>query len=719
MAEKELIKELVASLELDYGQVSNTVELLENGNTIPFIARYRKEATGGLDEVQLRELRDQFDYLTNLNEEKERVIKLIANQDKLTAELEDEIRAASTLQRVKDLYRPYRQKRKTRAAKARTKGLEPLAELFLNQELESGSVTDLASDYLSVENDLTEVAEVLEGARDIIAEIVADNPQVRKLARELTFNQGQITSEVKEDEDDTYAEYHDYQKQVSKLKPYQTLALDRGEAEDALQIKFTAPEEKIIRRIKELVITNRSSIFYQQLTAAIEDGYQRLVAPAIAREVRNHLTEEAQEHAIDIFADNLRTLLLQAPVRDKRVLAIDPGFRTGSKVAVVDEIGKLLTTSVIYPHPPQQQSKQSKATIKGLISKYEIDLIAIGNGTACRKTELFLAELIKELDSSLQYVIVNEAGASIYSASQVAQAEFPNLDAALRGTISIARRLQDPLAELVKIEPQHLGVGMYQHDLDQKKLATALETVVESVVNYVGVNLNTASASLLQYVAGINSSVADDIVKWREENGRFERRVELKDVYGIGPKTFTQAAGFLRIYGGEDQLAATTIHPESYPVAKELLATVNISLEELEVATTKDKLSERLDELDLQEYATSLDVGLPTLCDIKEALLRSDRDPRAKLPQPIFKEEVVSWDDLEEGMVMQGEVRNVVDFGAFVDIGVKEDGLIHISELSADYVDHPLDEVQVGDIVKVKILAVDSTRKRIALTLNF
>ncbi|MBM7623881.1 Tex family protein [Sporohalobacter salinus] len=714
----QISKELAIDLDLTAKQVKNTIELLDEGNTIPFIARYRKEVTGDLDETKLRELNERLEYLRNLAERKEKVIELIDDQDKLTSKLEEKIRQASKLQTVEDLYRPYRQKRKTRATKAKDKGLEPLAKQFLAQELENGSVKELATDYLNPEKELTEVEEVLQGARDIIAEYAADQPEVRQKARKLTFTRGSIISEVKEDEEDNYRDYHDYQEKIKGISPHQTLAINRGEDEDVLQVKVKAPDEDIIREIKRNIIKNQDTIFLEEIEEAIEDGYQRLVAPAIAREVRNKLTEEAEEHAINIFADNLRTLLLQPPVRDKRVLGIDPGFRTGSKVAAVDEIGNLLTTATIYPHPPQKKVIEAKQLLKEVIKDYDIDLIAIGNGTACRETEELVADIINDFELDVQYVIVNEAGASIYSASEVAQNEFPNLDVSLRGTISIARRLQDPLAELVKIEPKHLGVGMYQHDLNQGELNEALETVVESVVNYVGVNLNTASSSLLKYVAGVNTTVADNIVQWREENGKFSSRDELKDVYGIGPKTFTQAAGFLRIYNGEDKLAATAIHPESYSVAKDLLKKVRVKLDDLKFGQNQE-LKESLNNLDFEELVDKLEVGLPTLLDIKEDLVKPGRDPREEMPKPIFKQKVMNWEDLKEGMILQGEVRNVVDFGAFIDIGVKEDGLVHISELSSEYVEDPLEIVKVGDVVKVKILEIDSARKRIALTMNF
>jgi uncharacterized protein len=719
MGEQLIVEQLATELDLAQRQIKSTIQLLDEGNTIPFIARYRKEVTEGLDENQLRGLNDKLEYLRNLAARKEKVINLIDEQDKLTIELEEKIRQATKLQMVEDLYRPYKQKRQTRATKAKAKGLEPLAKLFLAQELESGSIVEEAKEYIVPDQDLTEIEEVLQGVRDIIAEYVADRPEVRRLARRLTFSKGALKSKVIEEQDGKYRDYYEYSEDIDSIPPHRVLAINRGEAEDVLRVKVNGPDRIILSKIKEMAIENPASIFVSQIEEAIEDGYQRLISPSISREVRSKLTEEAEEHAIELFADNLRNLLLQPPVRNKRVLAIDPGFRTGSKVAVVDEIGNLLIVTTIYPHPPQKKIIETKEKIKEMVQEYKVDIIAIGNGTACRETEALVAEIITELDETVHYIIVNEAGASVYSASKVAQKEFPQLDVSLRGAVSIARRLQDPLAELVKIDPEHIGVGMYQHDLNQGNLESTLEAVVESVVNYVGVDLNTASSSLLKYVAGINESVADKIVQWREESGKFSERKELKNVYGVGPKTFTQAAGFLRIYDGEDKLAITPIHPESYSVTKELLGEVGIELAELDFSEEKLNLKDKLNKLTLEEMASKLKIGIPTLEDIKKALLRPGRDPREELPKAIFKQEITKLEDLKPEMVLQGTVRNVVDFGAFVDIGIKDDGLVHISELSTNYVKDPLEVVRVGDTVKVKILDIDIKRRRIALTMNF
>ncbi len=709
---------LAEKFDLKVGQVANTIKLLDEENTIPFIARYRKEMTGELAEDTLRDLAEELDYFRRLEERKKQVISIIDEQDKLTEELEAKIKKAEKLQTVEDLYRPYKQKRQTRAAKARDKGLQPLAELFLQQEVTEGSIAELASDYLDPEADLTEVEAVLQGVRDIIAEEVTDQQESRQLARQVTFDQGQLQVESKVEEVTEYEEYYGFQAAIPEISPHQTLAINRGEEEEVLQVKVKADDERIIEQLKDKFITGES-IFKEEIAAALEDGYHRLLAPAIAREVRSHLTEEAAEHAINIFARNLRNLLLQPPVSEKRVLALDPGFKAGCKVAAVNQWGDLLATEVVYPHPPQEEKEMAKEKLLALIVENDLEVIAIGNGTACRETELLAGELIQESDRQLSYVVVNEAGASVYSASPLAKQEFPKVDVAVRGAISIARRLQDPLAELVKIDPKHLGVGLYQHDVNQGDLEAALEEVVESVVNYVGVNLNTASKALLEYVAGVTSRVAEKIVDYRQENGKFTTREELKEVYGVGPKRFTQAAGFLRLPQGENPLDQTAIHPESYPAAEELLQEIGASVADLADKSNWEVVKPKIKEVELEQILPKVDVGLPTLQDIKQSLLQPGRDPREELPQPIFKQNVLSMEDLEEGMVVKGTVRNVVDFGAFVDIGVKEDGLVHISELSSHYVTDPLEEVKVGEVITVKILAVDQERKRISLTRDF
>ncbi|MGM0501311.1 MAG: Tex family protein [Bacillota bacterium] len=714
----DFTKQLAKELDLKVGQVSSTIDLLEDDNTIPFIARYRKEATGNLDEVQLRELADRFQYLKDLEERKETVLNAIAEQDKLTVELEQKIKKATKLQQVEDLYRPYKQKRRTRAYKAKEKGLEPVADFLLQQEQNIESLTNFAEQFINLEQEVETVADVLEGARDIIAAHVAHDPASRKLARETTFKQGKLTSTAKVDESSDYEVYYDYQELISKVKPHQTLAINRGEEEDILQVKVISKDKEIITRLEDKFIAAEFK-FKEQLQEAIEDGYKRLLFPAVEREVRNKLTAVAEEHAIEVFAENLNNLLLQAPLPDTRVIAIDPGFRTGCKVAAVDEVGDLLATTVIYPHNSESGWNKAKDSLQELVEKYDINVICIGNGTACRETEELLAELIADIDRKLEYIIVDEAGASIYSASEVAREEFPDLDVAMRGAASIGRRLQDPLAELVKIDPQHLGIGMYQHDVDSSSLKESLTTVVESVVHHVGVDLNTASKSLLEYVSGLSSGVAGKIIAYRREHGKFENRQQLKDVYGIGPKTFTQAAGFLRIREGDNPLDKTPIHPESYQVTEELLSEINHNINSLLEEDKISDLKKQLKKLDIKKLVNDFEVGYPTLQDIKKALLRPGRDPRADLPKPIFRDDILKLEDLKEGQIVYGTVKNVVDFGAFVDIGVKEDGLVHISELSSEYVEDPLDFVAIGDIIKVKILKIDRQRKRIALSKDF
>ncbi|MCK8817004.1 RNA-binding transcriptional accessory protein [Natroniella sulfidigena] len=714
-----LEEQLAEELSLEIGQVNRTIKLLKDGNTIPFIARYRKEATGKLDEVTLRDLKARWEYLEKLQQRKEEVIASIAKQDKLTAELEAKINQVAKLQELEDIYRPYRPKRRTRATMAKEKGLEPLASKFLEQKVESGSIKEICSEYLDSEQDLSSIEDVLQGVRDIVAEYVADQAVSRRLARQITLDEGQLVSKSKVDEQQTdYEIYYDYQEQIQKVPPYRVLAINRGEEEDILQVKVTSNDEKIINKLENQFITG-DSIFKEELKLAIEDAYYRLVGPAIEREIRSHLTDKAEEHAIDVFSKNLRNLLLQPPLKNSKVLAIDPAFRTGCKIAVLDCFGELLVTETIYPHKPQNRKQEAKEILTDLINGHQLNTIAIGNGTACRETEQLVTELIQELELDLKYIIVNEAGASVYSASKLAGVEFPELDVAMRGAISIGRRLQDPLAELVKIDPKHIGVGMYQHDINQSRLEEALETVVESVVNYVGVDLNSASSALLGYVAGINSGVADYIIEYREENKGFKNREELKEVYRLGPKTFTQAAGFLKIKDGVNLLDETAIHPESYQIAEQLLKRFNFELKDLKNKSALKELKQSLKDCALVDISEELKVGLPTLKDIKESLLKPGRDPRDKLPKPIFKEEILAIEDLKPDMILSGTVRNVVDFGAFVDIGVKEDGLVHISKLSAQYITDPLEVVGVGDNVEVKVLEVDSSRGRISLTMDF
>jgi len=722
---EKLILIIAEELKIKPIQVEGTVKLLDEGNTVPFIARYRKEVTGNLDELQIRQLEERLNYLRNLEKRKEEVIRLIAEQDKLTEELEEQIREATILQEVEDLYRPYRQKRRTRATKAKEKGLEPLAQLIWEQDTFSGSLEEYGKSYLDPEKELNNLDEVYQGARDIIAEWISDDAEIRKAIREYSYEKGVLESTVKKqelDEEGKYELYYEYKEAARKLPPHRVLAINRGEKEEILSVKLVLEEEKVYGIIKKRVQKNTDNIFTDQLILALEDAYKRLIAPSIEREIRNSLTEKAEEHAIEVFSRNLKSLLLQAPFRDHVVMGIDPGFRTGSKVAVVDETGKLLATASIFPHPPQNEKEKAARLVLDLIEKYQVEAIAIGNGTASRETELFIAEIIKEYtkdrDKKLNYIIVNEAGASVYSASTLAREELPELDVAMRGAVSIARRLQDPLAELVKIEPRSIGVGLYQHDVDPNRLAESLGKVVESTVNYVGVDLNTASVALLQYVAGINTGVAKNIVKYREENGVFRSREDLKKVPRLGEKTFIQAAGFLRIPEGDNPLDNTPIHPESYGQTEKLLADLGHGAASLLDREKLANLRSSLAGLDLAAKASELEIGLLTLQDIVSALKQPGRDPRDELPAPIFRTDVLKLEDLKAEMVLQGTVRNVVDFGAFVDIGVEEDGLVHISELSDQYVENPLDYVQVGNIVTVKILSIDERRRRIALSMR-
>lgn len=696
----DINKILIEEFKLKPFQVENTIKLIDQGNTIPFIARYRKEQTGNLKDTILRELYDRLNYLRNLEDRQEEVIRLIDEQGKLTDELKKDILEAQTLQRVEDLYRPYRPKRRTRATIAKEKGLEGLAKLIWQQGIEKGYLKEEASKYIDEEKGVKDEDEALYGAMDIIAEIISDDAEYRDIIRKIAYEKGIIQTEaIQREQQSVYEMYYDYKESVKSIANHRVLAINRGEKEKFLKVSLLLPDEEILLKLKSIIITDHDADSCKYLELAIEDSYKRLLFPSIEREVRSSLTERAEEEAIKVFALNLKPLLMQPPIRGKVVMGIDPGFRTGCKVAVVDDTGKLLSTATIYPTEPQNKVEESKEELKTLIDEYGIDIIAIGNGTASRETELVVAELLGDLDRDLFYIIVSEAGASIYSASKVGQEEFPDLDVSLRGAISIARRLQDPLAELVKIEPRHIGVGQYQHDLNQSRLNQALTAVVEDCVNTVGVDLNTASASLLKYVSGISSRVAFNIVEYREQNGRFVNREQLLKVKGIGEKTFTQCAGFLRIPDGENILDNTAVHPESYDVAEKLL---NMELAEDSI----------------EQLSKKLDVGYHTLEDIIEELKKPGRDPRDEMPKPIFRTDVLKMDDLSEDMVLMGTVRNVVDFGAFVDIGVKEDGLIHISELSNRYVEHPKEIVQVGDIVKVRILNVDKTRGRISLSMK-
>lgn len=697
----DIVSILVDEFNIKRFQVENTIKLIDDGNTIPFIARYRKEQTGELNDVILRELDERLSYLRNLETRQEEVIRLIDEQGKLTNNLKDEILKSSTLQRVEDLYRPYKQKRRTRATIAKEKGLEPLAQLILENSIIEGDLNEIALPYIDEDKKVKNTEDAFNGAMDIIAEIVSDNPEHRKVIRKIYIENGILLSEaIDKDSKSVYEMYYSYSERVNSIPNHRILAINRGEKEKFLRVKIEVPEEDILNILRNSLITNSSAITTNYLNMAIVDGYRRLLSPSIEREVRSSLTERAEEEAINVFAANLKPLIMQPPIAGKVVMGIDPGFRTGCKVAIVDEIGKYLDCAVVYPTQPQNQIEKTKEKLCELIKKYSVDVIAIGNGTASRETELVVAETIRELGGKIPYVIVSEAGASVYSASKVANEEFPELDVSIRGAISIGRRLQDPMAELVKIKPKHIGVGQYQHDLNQTKLDSALGGVVEDCVNTVGVDLNTASVSLLNYVAGISTRVSKNIVEYRGEKGRFKNRRELLKVKGLGEKTFIQCAGFLRISNGDNPLDNTGVHPESYNIAEALLD------------------HSVLDDGNINELAGKLKVGVPTLKDIIMELKRPGRDPREDMPKPLLRMDVLNIEDLREGMILTGTVRNVVDFGAFVDIGVKQDGLVHISKLCDRYVKHPMEIVKVGDIVTVKILDVDIDSGKISLSMK-
>ncbi|HBE81053.1 MAG TPA: RNA-binding transcriptional accessory protein [Firmicutes bacterium] len=726
----DLIKVIALELKISPRQIESTVKLLDDGNTIPFIARYRKEATGELDEEKLRDIEERLKYLRNLEARKEEVLKSIEEQGKLTPELAQAILEATKLQEVEDLYRPYKQKKRTRAMIAKERGLEPLAELIWSQQLETGSIEELAAPFIDPEKGVEDVAGALAGARDIIAEKVSDDPDYRKVLREYFWEQAVVASEAKEAkkgskkdaeeaELDEYRMYADYKEPLKKIPPHRILALNRGEKEEALKVTLEAEHELALTRLQHLIVTNPKSIFTTELEEAISDGYKRLLFPSLERELRTAITETAEEHAIKMFGLNLRNLILQPPVNGLRVMGLDPGYRTGCKLAVVDETGKLLDTGTIYPHPPVNKWEETLEILEKLVEKHKVSLISIGNGTASRETETLAVELIHNLGAKkTAYCIVSEAGASVYSASKLAKEEFPELDVSIRGAVSIARRIQDPLAELVKIDPKSIGVGLYQHDVDQKKLGETLGGVVESCVNYVGVDLNTASPALLQYVAGLQPAVAKNVIAYRDENGKFKSRSQLKKVKRLGDQAFVQAAGFLKITDGEEPLDATAVHPESYEIARNLLKKLGFTPEDI---LNKDQLALvklKLQEVNIDKTADELGVGKPTLKDIVDALAKPGRDPREDLPKPIFRNDVLKMEDLKPGMMLTGTVRNVIDFGAFVDIGVKQDGLVHVSELSDKFVKNPTDVVAVGDIVEVRVKEVDLVRKRIALSMK-
>ena len=711
----DILKKLAEEFKLNAWQVENTVKLIDEGNTIPFISRYRKEATGELNDEILRDLNERLSYLRNMEERKADVKRIIEEQGKLTPELAAAIDKAEKLTEIEDLYRPYRPKRKTRATIAKAKGLEPLSVLIYSQMLSDEELEKRAEDFVSEENEVLSIEDALNGAMDIIAEQISDNAEPRKKIRDITFQTGVITSKATDPEAETvYEMYYDFSEGVSKIAPHRVLAMDRGEKEKVLNVSIIPDAEKIINYLKRKELDGGEHKYFG---AAVDDSYKRLIAPSIEREIRNELTENAQEQAIKIFKTNLHNLLMQPLIKDKVVIGLDPGYRTGCKVGVVDGTGKVLDTGVIYITHSEAQKKSAAEFIKNLIKKHDVDLISIGNGTASKETEIFTAELLKTIPGTkVKYLITNEAGASVYSASKLATEEFPDFDVTQRSAISIARRIQDPLAELVKIEPKAIGVGQYQHDMNQKRLAEALGGVVEDAVNNVGIDLNTASAPLLSYVSGISSAIAKNIVSYREENGRFTDRKQLKKVSKLGPKAFEQCAGFLRITDGKNILDNTSVHPESYDAAKMLLS--ECGFKDISSDGLKN-LDEAVNKHGLKSLAQKLDIGVPTLKDIIKELQKPGRDPRDDIEQPLLRSDVMSIDDLKPGMIMTGTVRNVIDFGAFVDIGVHQDGLVHISQLSENYVKHPTDVVSIGDIVQVKIIDVDTKKNRISLSMNF
>ena len=696
-------------------QVNNTLSLIDEGNTIPFIARYRKEMTGEMSDVILRQFNDRLTYLRNLQSRKEDVQRIIEEQGKLTDEIVKKLAKANTLQEVEDIYAPYKQKKRTRATIAKEKGLEDLALAILNQNISDINLE--AEKYLDEEKQVNTIEDALKGANDIIAEIISDNAEIRKHIRENALKYGIIVTKNSKDEKSVYDMYYDYSESVRTIAPHRVLAINRGEKEDFLKVKVEINNEKVINYIINEYVNDKNLKNKEVIVSAIEDSYKRLIFPSIEREIRNTLTENAQERAISVFGKNVKSLLLQAPVKDKVVMGFDPAFRTGCKIAVVDKNGKLLDTTTVYPTEPQNKVEESKKELKALIEKYNIDIIAIGNGTASRESEKFVSDMIKEIDREVQYIIVSEAGASVYSASELANEEHPDINVSLRGAISIARRLQDPLAELVKIDPKSIGVGQYQHDLNQKKLEGVLDGVVEDSVNSVGVDLNTASYSLLEHIAGISKTIAKNIVAYREENGDFTSRAQIKKVKRLGPQAFTQCAGFMRIEGAKNPLDNTGVHPESYDICKNMLDMLGYSLSDVENKNISD-IDSKVEAIGIKELSSKLQVGEVTLKDIIAEIKKPGRDPREEGIKPILRTDVLKIEDITEGMILKGTVRNVVDFGAFVDIGIKNDGLVHKSEMSKGFVKDPMTIVTVGDIVDVKVIGVDMNKKRVALSMK-
>ena len=714
-------KQIAEELNIKESQVEKTVALIDEGNTIPFIARYRKEVTGGLSDETLRDLGERLTYLRNLETRKQEVVNSIEGQGKLTDEIVIALQIAKTLAEVEDIYRPYKQKKRTRATIAKEKGLEPLANIIYMQQ-EKIPIYDIAKEYLNEEKEVNSVEEAITGALDIIAENISDNAEYRKQIKRLTYRDGIIeTKAAKENEKSNYEMYYDFNEKVNRIPSHRILAINRGEKEEFLKVKITKPEEKILEIMEKDIIKGNTQ-FTEMLKNTILDSWKRLIEPSIEREIRSDLTEKAEEQAIKVFGQNAKQLLLGAPLLGLTVIGFDPAYRTGCKIAVIDETGKLLDTTTIYPTEPQNDVEGAKKVLINLIAKYNVDMFAIGNGTASRESEMFVADVIKEVKEKygkeVHYAIVSEAGASVYSASKLATEEYPDINVSLRGAISIARRLQDPLAELVKIEPKAIGVGQYQHDVDQKKLGESLTGVVEDAVNKVGVDVNTATPSLLSYVSGINKTIANNIVKYRDENGKLKERKELLKVPKLGKVAFEQCAGFIRVFNGKNPLEITSVHPESYEVAENLLKSIGYKKEDLLNKDSLKEIKEKLARVNVEETSKELQVGSMTLKDIIDELSKPGRDPREEMPKPVLRSDVLKFEDLREGQILTGTVRNVIDFGAFVDVGVKHDGLVHISEMSDKFVKNPSEIVSVGDVVKVKVIAIDMERQKVKLSMK-
>ena len=705
---------IAEELNLKPFQVENAVKLIDEGNTIPFIARYRKEQTGELSDVELRELFDKLTYLRNLEKRKEEVIRLIDEQGKLDDELKSKIETAVTMTEVEDLYRPYKQKKRTRATIAKEKGLEPLAVILFEQK-EKKDLKEIANDFINAEKGVETVEDAIAGAMDIVSEMISDVAEYRKDIRKIIYRDGIIVTKAAKDEKSVYEMYYDYEEAVKRIPSHRILAINRGEKEEFLKVKIDGTDDKIIEYLEKRILIKDGS-FKDTMELVIADSYKRLIKPSVENEVRNELSEVAEEKAIKVFGQNAKKLLLQAPLKNLTVMGFDPAYRTGCKIAVIDDTGKLLDTTTVYPTEPQNDVEGAKKKLLELINKYNINMIAIGNGTASRESEMFVADMIKDVKHDIHYAIVSEAGASVYSASKLATEEYPDINVSLRGAISIARRLQDPLAELVKIDPKSIGVGQYQHDVNQNKLDESLTGVVEDAVNSVGVDLNTATPSLLKYVSGISKTVANNIVKYRDEKGKLKNRKELLKVSKLGPAAYTQCAGFLRITDGENPLDNTSVHPESYETAEKILEQIGFKVQDL-----KDKSAEiraNLNTVNAEKLATELNIGVPTIKDIIKELQKPGRDPRDEMPKPVLRSDVLKIEDLKEGMILTGTVRNVIDFGAFVDIGVKNDGLVHISEMSDKYIKNPMDVVSVGDIVKVRVIKIDLEKKKVGLSMK-